>query len=102
MNRWFMRSLGDGVLAGEHIDSIKAIFVPAYTEAGCPRDMALFSRHESDGRLHCEVQVFFSPSSAHVAKEIGATACERPEPGNLDLLAGSENSWQVLFPERMK
>jgi len=55
-------------------------------------------RHESEGRLHCEVRVYFSPAAADVAKAVGAIACKKPASNGLSLLAGPDESWSVLFP----
>jgi len=35
-----------------------------------------------------------------VAREVDAEPCGRPAPDDLSLLAGSEDSWITLFPER--
>ncbi len=99
MRVWFSKNLGDGMLAREQLDNLEESFLAAYTKADCPKDMAAFVRHESEGRLHCEVIVYFSPASDAVARELEAEPCVKPSPGGLSLLAGSEDSWLVLFPE---
>lgn len=96
---WHSLPLGDGIMADEPSDEIRAIFLPLFEAAGKPGDMAVFKRHESHGRLHCEVIAYFSPSAAAVAKAMDAEPCERPERGGLGLLVGDESSWLVLFPE---
>jgi hypothetical protein len=94
---WYTCNLGDAMLAGESLDKIRASF-PAHGdrtfEGG---DMAVFVRHESEGRLHCEVQVYFSPAAAGLARTFGAIACTRPSPLDLGLLAGPESAWESLF-----
>jgi len=97
---WFSKNLGDGMLAYEPLDRLEKLFITMYASAGSPREMALFIRHESEGRLHCEVKAYFSPASAVVAKEVDAEPCAKPSPHALSLLAGSEESWSVLFPEQ--
>jgi hypothetical protein len=62
-------------------------------------EMAIFIRHESEGCLHCEVRLYFSPAAAHVAEAVDAVACKKPIPQDMGLLAGSENAWSQLFPE---
>ncbi len=99
MRDWFTKNLGDGMLAGEPLRCLEDTFLTAYVTAGNPREMAAFLRHESDGRLHCEARVYFSPASFVVAGEVGAEPCARPAPDGLSLLAGSEESWLLLFPE---
>ena len=56
-------------------------------------------RHNSEGHLHCQVEVYFSPAAAFLAKEIDADPCNKPSIDGLDLLIGPEDSWAVLFPE---
>ncbi|PLY16849.1 MAG: hypothetical protein C0631_01720 [Sedimenticola sp.] len=99
MDLWFEKSLGDGLLAWEPLDQIKQHFLSAYVRNGKPEDMAVFMRHESEGRLHCEVKVYFPPASSVVANELGAEPCPRPSQDGLSLLAGAEESWSVLFQE---
>ena len=99
MRRWFSKGLGDGLLAGEPLGRIEELFLSEYARAGGPRDMAIFVRHESEGRLHCEVRAYFSPASAVVARAVDADPCDRPLPEGLSLLAGAHESWLVLFPD---
>ncbi|MGP1682707.1 MAG: hypothetical protein ACTS8S_10320, partial [Giesbergeria sp.] len=66
--------------------------------AGHPEDMAVFTRHELEGRLQCEVIAYFSPAAAALAREVGAKPCEQPSNNELDLLAGDPACWPVLFP----
>jgi len=101
MRDWFLLNLGDAMLAGEQQDRIRELLLSAVTQAGNPGEMAAFSRHESEGRLHCEVKIYFSPMSATVAREVNARACEKPSPTGLSLLAGSKLSWLLLFPEQV-
>jgi hypothetical protein len=99
MRNWFLKNLGDAMLAGNQQDRIKQLLLSAYSAADSPREMAAFIRYESEGRLHCEVKIFFSPMSIAVAKEVNAEPCEKPSPDGLSMLAGSQDSWMVLFPE---
>jgi hypothetical protein len=81
---------------------IEEAFLPAFTAAGDPPEMAIFTRPESEGRLHCEVIAYFSPAAQEIAKAFDAEPCEKPTRSGLDLLAGGEESWSVLFDERGK
>jgi hypothetical protein len=99
MNSWYSVSLGDGMMAGAPTADIEAAFLPSFTAAGRPPDMAVFTRPESESRLHCEVSAYFSPAAAEVAKAFDAEPCERPERGGLGLLAGDPTCWSLLFPE---
>jgi len=98
MSVWFTKNLGDAMLAGESLEQIKTLFLSAYEQSGNADEMALFFRHESEGRLHCEVKIYFPPASAFVAQAVDAIPCNKPSPDGLGLLAGSEASWSVLFP----
>ncbi|ARU31579.1 hypothetical protein CAP31_07695 [Sulfuriferula sp. AH1] len=99
MNTWFTKNLGDAMLAGESLAAIKALFLGEYEKAGQPKEMAVFIRHESEGRLHCEVRIYFSPSSVMAATAVNAIPCAKPVPGELDLLAGSRDAWPIFFTE---
>jgi hypothetical protein len=100
MRDWFSKNLGDGMLASEPLRHLEELLLAVYANAGNPREVAAFFRHESDGRLHCNVKVYFSPASAVVAREVDAEPCGRPAADGLSLLAGCEDSWITLFPER--
>lgn len=97
---WFATNLGDAMLAGDALDHIKRLLVRESGGTQGAPEMAVFLRHESEGRLHCEVKVYFPPAAAVVAAAVDAVPCGRPDPGGLGLLAGSEASWSALFPER--
>lgn len=100
MQGWLSKDLGDGMMAHEALGRIEARFAELYSKAGKPNDMAVFIRHDSEGRLHCRVLVYFSPAAGQVAEEAGARSCRKPSPCGLGLLAGSERSWPALFPEK--
>jgi hypothetical protein len=98
MSLWFCKNLGDAMLAFQGVGRVEAAFRSVYANADCPDGAAVFLRHES-GRLHCEVKVYFSPASAHIAQVLGAEPCEQPAKEGLSLLAGRPSAWSVLFPE---
>lgn len=95
---WFSKPLGDGLWAYSLMDQVKDAFEPLFVLAGRPLDMAVFTRHESEGRLQCEVVAYFSPAAATVAHALNAQPCEPPVQGDLDLLAGDAGCWPVIFP----
>ena len=99
MKTWFSKNLGDGLMACVPLGRIEDALTLIFEKADCPEDMAVFTRNSSEGRLHCEVYVYFSPALASMAKELGATPCSRPTISGLSLLAGSEASWTALFPD---
>ena len=99
METWYSASLGDGITAVTPSAEIEEIFLTSFTAEGNPPEMAVFTRPESEGRLHCEVIAYFSPAALDVAKAFNAQPCEKPERVGLALLAGEKRSWSVLFPE---
>jgi hypothetical protein len=54
--------------------------------------MGLFVSHGSEGRLHCEVVVYFTPAAADVGGVLGAALCRTPPRERLSLLAGTDTS----------
>lgn len=102
MENWYSLSLGDGIMAGTPTVEIEETFQQLFTAAGKPPEMAVFTRPESEGRLHCEVFAYFSPAAAAVAKAFDAEPCVKPVRAGLGLLAGDERSWAVLFPESQR
>ncbi|MHB8949885.1 MAG: hypothetical protein ACYC4S_12575 [Rhodoferax sp.] len=100
MNTWFSKQLGDGILAYASQDQIQSMFPPLFAAAARPVDMAVFTRHELEGRLQCEVVAYFSPAAEVIARQMDAQACEKPASAELDLLVGETACWTVLFPER--
>lgn len=99
MQTWFSQALGDGVLAFEPKESLREQFERMCAQAEHPVDMAVFTRHELEGRLQCEVIAYFSPAAAALAQQVGAKPCERPSTQELDLLAGDASCWAALFPD---
>lgn len=100
MNSWFRKNLGDAMLAFAPLEEIEALFESTYGPDACPKDAGVFIRHISEGSLHCQVEVYFSPASASLAKSVNAQPCGRPSVTGLDLLVGSKDAWTMLFPER--
>jgi hypothetical protein len=99
MELWYSVNLGDGMMASTESTTIEKVFRQAFSAAGKPLNMAVFTRSESEGRLHCEVIAYFSPAAGEVAKAFDAESCEKPSRAGLGLLAGDERSWSLLFPE---
>ncbi len=99
MHGWFTKNLGDAMLAGDALEQIKARFLSAQQKADNAGDMALFVRHESEGRLHCEVKLYFTPATVALAAAVGAVPCRKPAVEGLGLVAGTEECWSVLSLE---
>ena len=99
MRSWYSLSLGDGMMASTPSLEIQETFLHSFTASGSPLHMAIFTRAESEGRLHCEVIAYFSPGAQEVANAFDAEPCEKPARAGLGLLAGDERSWSMLFPD---
>ena len=99
MEIWYSLVLGDGMTSGAFSAEVEEAFAPTFLAAGRPPAMAVFTRPESEGRLHCEVIAYFSPAARDVANALDAEPCERPTRAGLSLLAGDAASWTLLFPE---
>jgi hypothetical protein len=92
MFSWFQKNLGDASLAQENLQQLKQQFLQTYPDQSATHDKALFYRHQSEGRLHCEVIVYFSPATADLATAVAATTCNKPDFSNLGLLIGDQRS----------
>ena len=99
MSIWFTKNCGDAMLAEETLENIKALFEVIYGRNDISNETAVFIRHESEGRLHCEIHAYFSPGAAIVAGRVDADPCARPLLHGLSLLMGQSDSWHTLFPE---
>ncbi len=97
MDLWYSKSIGDGMWAPSTSGQIVEIFLPMFEQAGKPAGMAVFTRSESEGRLHCEVIAYFSPEAGEVARQCEARPCGKPVRDGLTLLAGDQESWSALF-----
>ncbi len=80
-------------------EEIRDAFLRSFQAAGEPPAMAVFTRLESEGSLHCEVVAYFSPAAGDVAQAFDAEPCDKPARRGLGLLAGDDSAWSVLFPE---
>jgi hypothetical protein len=99
MGDWYSKVLGDGIVSTALLAQIEEAFLNLSAASGNPADMAVFTRHDSDGHLQCEVTAYFSAAAAEVARIFAAEPCVRPARNGLDLLAGDPRCWSVLFPE---
>ena len=97
MKSWYCANLGDGMMAPVPSAEIEEAFTEVFRAAGNPPEMAVFTRPESEGRLHCEVKAYFSPAAQDIALAFEAEPCEKPARAGLGLLAGSEKAWSALF-----
>ncbi len=99
MDYWYSVSLGDGITSVTPSDEVAQSFQAFFSAAGSPPDMAIFTRLDSEDRLHCEVIAYFSPAAHEVAEVFDAEPCAKPLRAGLKLLAGDPQSWSILFAE---
>jgi hypothetical protein len=90
---WYALDLGDAVLAHAPLARIRETFAARVRPAGAA---GIFVRYDSEGRLHCEVTVFFTPALREFAQEHGAVLAPRPARAGLELLAGDEDAWTII------
>src|SRR5687768_9374546 len=95
METWYSLSLGDGMTSGIASSEIENSFARLFDAAGRSADVAVFTRPESEGRLHCEVIAYFSPAAGVLAQACDAEPCARPARPGLGLLAGDDSAWSV-------
>jgi hypothetical protein len=95
---WYSMTLGDGLWAPILSAQIEETFLSLFDEAGKPVDMAIFTRNESEGRLHCEVIACFSPTAQNIARIFDAEPCKKPLRDELGFLAGDPHCWALFFP----
>ena len=99
MDTWYTKDLGDGIMASMPAEQIKQAFQQSFQDGGAPPEMAVFTRLESEGRLHCEMMAYFSPAAREIAIAFEAQPCGKPARAGLGLLAGEQACWALLFPE---
>jgi hypothetical protein len=88
MPGWHSLPLGDALTAELPIARVKEAFDAEFATRDRPGDASVFARYESEGRLHCEVTVFFSPGARDLACRFGAKPCAAPVREGLELLCG--------------
>lgn len=94
---WYKLNFGPADLVDQAcIAAVTAVVDAAWRHVGRPASLAAFTRHESEGRLHCELVVYFGPDAAFVAQQLGARPCEDPGPYDLSLLAGGTTGDSLL------
>ena len=72
-------------------------FMPKYVGSGRPVDMALFSSYSEESN---EVTVYFSPKTASLAMQFGASSCDSDFADvKLTLLVGDDRAVETLFPD---
>lgn len=65
-------------MANMPADEIRVTFARLFLDREAPSDAAVFIRHESKGRLYCEVIAYFSPAASAVAQAFETEPCLKP------------------------
>ncbi len=92
MSTWFKKELGDAIMAAPFLETLKEQFSSIYSAEENSEQAALFVHYDSEGRLHCEVTVYFSPATATLANAVNAEPCKEPYTQGLSLLAGHKKA----------
>lgn len=93
---WHYKDLGDALIAHLELGEIETATRVALAEQPEARNLAVFTRHSSEGRLQCAVTAYFSPAASSLAQRFGAVACSRPQRTELALLCGDARAWRLL------
>jgi hypothetical protein len=94
MSQWHSLNLGDALLAGIELERLERAFDDAY--GGAAAQAAVFLRHASEGQLHCDVIVYFTPDAEVLGRRMNARPCAAPAAAGLGLLKGPETAWRLL------
>ena len=86
MANWFYSNLGDAIMATESLVTIRRLFIESHAEKPNTEKRTIYFKHVSEGRLHCEVFVYFSPSAKPLAITFEASPCEQPFLSELGIL----------------
>lgn len=97
MTHWYSLSLGDGLTSGILASEIEERFSRDVQAGGVHEEMAVFTRAESVGQMHCEVIAYFSPAAGEAAQAFEARPCNPPDPKGLTLLVGDKSVWERVF-----
>ena len=93
---WHCKDLGDALMAHLELDEIGTAARAAQAEQLEAGDLAVFTHHSSEGRMHCAVTAYFSPAASALARKFGAVACSRPQRNELALLCGDADAWRLF------
>ena len=93
---WHYKDLGDALMAHLELDEIATAVRVAQAEEPEAGNLAVFTRHSSEGRLQCAVTAYFSPAASSLARKFGAVACSRPQRNELALLCGGADAWRLF------
>jgi hypothetical protein len=95
MLNWYVLPLGDSLSSAAELARIAIEFAELY-RADALASAVVLQRLDTVHSLQCEVTVYFSPACTVLAQRFQATACSRPDPRGLSLLAGHPERGRVL------
>ena len=95
---WFTKNPGDALLAGEALSQREADFLSTHKDPGGRNKLAIFIRHETEERLHCELKACFSPNTVGLARKVDVIPCTRPSRSGLSLLVDSQAACDAPLP----
>ena len=78
---WYRKNLGDAMLAESELDRIREECLACY---GTELQLAMFTRHESEGQLHCDLVLYLPPGMKELAELIQAKPCAQPSAAGLN------------------
>lgn len=96
MSQWHNLNLGDALLADMELERIERAFDDTYGRDRRAEQAAVFFRHASEGQLHCDVIIYFSPAAEDLARRMQADPCAAPPTAGLGLLKGPRTAWRLL------
>ncbi|HVY05202.1 MAG TPA: hypothetical protein VHB46_04425 [Burkholderiales bacterium] len=94
MKTWYCLQLGNGGQAMGPCNQIQETFLALSAHQGHRLDLAVFYKHDPASR---EITAYFSPGAHQLALHFDAIPCARPEPEGLEILAGDDRCWDLVF-----
>jgi hypothetical protein len=94
---WLAKNMGDAMPPWDSLDRIETLHTSLHGVVDGRREISVFIRHESDGRLHCKVMPCFSPDAFLLATALDAVPYSRPSKHDLSLHVDPGDCWQMLF-----
>jgi hypothetical protein len=89
---WYSLDLTEGV--AELVEDVWKMAWEVSQSVGEPDySNAIFQKIRPGKRL----TLYFSPTAGLLAEAFGASACDRPSPADISLIAGDERAWQIHF-----
>lgn len=100
MTTWYRLDLGNGADALPKTLQVQRDFTALFIASGPkPTGAMLFSRYNLE---RDNVELFFNPQAAHIAKQYGAQPCEKPTANNyrMALLCADTDALPTGLPDQ--